>query len=69
MNSNFKQIVSTKGGGTMSLDVPKDFNLEDLTTLLINKYFPDGENTTSGLLLADVDVSIATFTGKTIEQL
>lgn len=59
----YKLIINGRGGGKQEVDIDKKLTKQETTTFLLDKYFPDGVNVSSGLHINEVDYHIATFTG------
>jgi hypothetical protein len=61
-------VSEGKGGGKYFLDVEKNTTLPEMHNQLTHKFFPDGKNFVSGLLLCELDTFLATFTGKALPE-
>ena len=66
--SELKQVPARNGGGTLSLDLPKNSTKDDIMSKFVSVFFPDGKNISQGLRLSNVTMHIATFSGKRLEE-
>ena len=62
-NNKYKRVSLVKGGGTRKVDLPVDFNRDDVIKYAIKHFFPEDEFT------SDVSYELANFKQEPVSQL
>ncbi|XP_046584480.1 uncharacterized protein LOC124291521 [Haliotis rubra] len=68
ITGSFKLIPASKGGGSHDIDAEKHLSLTELENKVCELYFPEGQNTVQDLLLSNLNVYLANFSGSKLQD-
>ena len=67
-HSAYQLVPLRKGGGSHSVDIPKDHNMSDLKNKAESMFFPNGRSMGMNLNLCDLDTHMANFQGEPLSE-